>query len=469
MVAMSCLACHQSNDADRGGAKVVSQGQAVAGTPPFNVLILVLDACRADKFGCNGFERPTTPNADAFAKDPDAVVFRDHHVQGTWTKPSTASLFTGLFVHQHGVFKGTEKVPAAGHELYRTTVLPPEADTLAERFRAAGFTTFAAVRNEHLIPDYGFGQGFDEYQALNYSGGDFQLIQKVVGFAERTSGKWFAYLHLSGCHNPFDVDHRDPAYMQRYGFPYDEAGRQRVGVDFTHGEINHTIRDGRVQLDDDDVRFLHLIYEAKLRTVDQRAIGPLLNWLRGNGHYDDSLIILTADHGEELYDHHGYGHGPALWEEVIHVPLIVKFPKGRKPHGLGQEVTALTSAVDLLPSLLALIGRPPVDRLSGVTSLEGTFADYSLAELGGWGWALLQGNYKLFGERRDGPLLFDLHEDPHEQHNLAAAEPDRVASMQGFVGKLRQASSKSATTAPVVEKELPPEVIERLRSLGYLR
>ena len=188
--------------------------------------------------------------------------------------------------------------------------------------------------------------------------------------------------------------------------------------------------------------------------------------LRASGLYDDTLIILTADHGEELYDHGGYAHGHALWEEVVHVPLIVKFPRGGKPAGLGREVDQVTQSIDLLPSLLALAGEQADDTLSGTDIFNGTPRDMAYCETRG-AWMLVQGDRKLI--QGDHAGLFDLARDPGERHDLTAAELPRVASMLKAADALVRMLATGPHTAPVVEDELDQEALDALRSLGYLR
>lgn len=440
-----------------------------AGRGPFNVLIVVLDACRADKLGCYGFERETSPSLDALAKDADAIVFRRHYVQGTWTKPSVASLFTGLYVFQHGVLMDHQRGRGGkrGHPLFKTQILAPSYETLAERFGKAGFFTFGIVKSFQIAREYGFDQGFDRYYLPDEIVGDAARVAETLELVRTSPKRFLGYLHLEACHNPFTRGERSPEYMSRYGFPYDEASRAAAGVDFGGIEIKFAIREKRVTLTPDDVRFLHLAYEAKLRRADETLVAPLLRGLRETGHYDDTLLIVTADHGEELYDHGGYHHGYALWEELTHVPLIVKFPKGRRPAGLGSRVDDLTQSVDILPSLLALAGLPPDPRLPGAPALEGSFKPFALSEILGGGWALVQSRYKLI-EEAGGRRLFDLEADPGERRDLSAADPTRAQAMLEAAGQLKRVIG-AGPEAPVIETELKPEALEALRSLGYIR
>ncbi|MGH7789462.1 MAG: sulfatase family protein [Candidatus Binatia bacterium] len=445
------------------------QGTPAARALPrdLTVLIVVLDACRADKLGCYGFGRATTPHLDALAGDPDGVTFTRHYVQGAWTKPSVASLFTGRFVHQHGITGDYRALP--GGAQFATQTLDARLPTLAEQFQAAGFRTIAAVRNHHPQPAYGFARGFDEYatgRAAHRSDAD-AVDGLLAGL--RAPGRVFGYLHLRGCHQPFRPPTRDAEYIARYGTPYDEAARQAAGVDFTGPAMCDRLRGGQATLQPPDIAFLHLIYEARLRQVDQQVVARLVAGLRAAGRYDDTLLIITADHGEELYDHRGYAHGHALWEEIVRVPLIVKFPRGLKPAGPAR-VTALTRAIDLLPALLDFAALPPLPGLPGRRIFAGEFATQALTERGHFAgtieeWTLIDGDHKLI-ESPTGARLYDLAADPGERHDLAAERPDTTADLRRAAAALR--ADGAAHAAPTMVTELPPGVVEKLRSLGYL-
>jgi len=445
-----------------------SGGGAPAPVGDFSVLVVVLDACRGDKVSSYGFPRETTPQLDALARDPDAVSFRRHYVQGTWTKPSTASLFTGLYVFQHKVLTDHQRGSGRGKRaLFRTQILPASHHTLAERFREAGYFTFGVVKSQQLAREYGFDQGFDRYYLPREVKGDRARVDKALELVRGSPGRFLGYVHLTACHNPFPREERHAGYMERYGFAYDEAARAAAGVDFGDIEIKFAIREKRARTTPDDLRFLHLVYEAKMRQADETSLGPLLQGLRAAGRYDDTLILVSADHGEELLDHGGYHHGYALWEELAHVPLVVKYPKGRRPARLASRVDAFSQSIDVLPSLLTLAGLSEDPRLPGKPALSGSFHPFAFSEIKGGGWALLQGDYKLI-EEEGRARLYDLKTDPGETRDLAPQQAARVEAMRAAAAELRRVVGEGAE-APSIETELDPEAQEALRSLGYIR
>ncbi len=437
----------------------------------FDVLIFVLDACRPDRLGCYGYERPTTPALDALAADPDAVVYRRHYAAGNWTRPATASLLTGTYVHQHGVVNRYAETEGGS---YKLTILADRFMTLAERLRAAGYATFGLVTSYHLSPKYGFAQGFDAYyDPDNLKVGDAGRVSKLIDLIWNLDSAYFAYVHQNACHYPFPAKDRDPEFMAEHGFDYDEKSRAAASVDFAGSEVRDLIADREIELTAEDARFLSLIYDAKLRQVDRQVVAPLIEGLRRAGRFDRTLLIVTADHGEELYEHGGYSHGFAMWEEVIRVPLIVKFPRGMRPPDLPRRVDTLNSNVDLYPSILAFLGLPAEDALVG-RSIFGPPRDGLVLSQGLTDWpapgatdrAVIHGREKLIVERGERSLLFDLGTDPGERRDLAGARGERVLALAELAAAV--GAGGSAAQAPEIEDELRPEVVETLRSLGYL-
>lgn len=437
---------------------------ALEALPDASVLVVILDACRPDKMSLYGYPRPTTPELERVAEDPDAVLFRRHYVQASWTKPSTASLFTGLYPSQHGVYRGTDS--SGGTLRFRSQLLPAAFDTMAEHFQRRGYRTFSVVKATHLLPLFGFGQGFDEVVGPGEIAMDGDRVAAMLEFVRSSPDRFFGYLHLEGCHYPYEVETRDPEYMGEFAIAYDEAARQAAGIDFTRGKIEDEIEAGTRSLEKTDVEFLNLVYEAEMRFADRTSVGTLVRGLEEAGRWDDTLVVVSADHGEALFEHGGYGHGHHVWEELIHVPLLIKFPSGGRPPALGREVGELTSSIDLLPSLLALLGMDVSSALPGRIVFSREFLGYAYAE----SWkpnrhlrALVQGRWKLV-TTPDEPLLFDLESDPRELDNRAGEDAETVAALERLVGEL----ALPARMAPEVDHELPTPLIENLRALGYL-
>jgi arylsulfatase A-like enzyme len=406
---------------------------------------------------------------DAVAAEEDAVVFPRHYVQATWTKPSTASLFTGQFVHRHGVVAGEEaSSTTTSAKAFRTQPLPEEATTLAERLRAAGIPTFGVVKSVHLSATQGFAQGFDRYEVMRKAS-DPERVDRILEMIGDVRGRFFAYAHLMACHNPFPPRDRDPEYLARYGVPYDEAARREAGIDFRRAAIKFDIRDGRVRLDPPDVEFLHRIYEAKLRQTDRSSVARLVEGLRKMGRWDDTLVLFTADHGEALWDHPGtYSHNGILFEEVLHVPLIAKFPKGARPAKLERTFGGLSRAVDVAPTILAWFRVPAnASELSGRDLLADEPPRFALAE-DEHGFALIEGGEKLVATA-EGNRLYDLVADPGETRDLGRERSKRLTELLDRAAALRGRRGPSLQGGETVDEPLDPETLEELRSLGYVQ
>ncbi len=429
-----------------------------------NVLLVVIDGCRPDKLGSYGFERPAAPALDAVAADPDSVVFERHYVQADWTKPSTASLFTGLYLYQHRVALGPE--PAGTP--YWSAVLPAEHVTMAEAFRDAGYFTFGVVRIAHLHPDYGFGQGFAEYR---YFGSDEVARDETLRFVGQSDRPFFGYLHLLGCHGPYPAQDRDRAYMEAFGFDYDEAARAEAGIDFSEPSAWRVADD--LGWTDEDARFLHLVHEARLRKLDRTILDPLFETLRRSGAYDDTLLVVTADHGWELLEHGGYTHGHALWEEIIHVPLVVKFPAGRRPPELDSRWAAPTGQIDLYPTLVGVAGGRIEADLPGIDLFAGQPSELILSERAASDIAVdtatIRGDEKVIHRVEGAPSVFDLAGDPGERNDLAASAEEAIAASDRAIKKLRWTYPMPDIKIDPSSPELTEEQIEALRSLGYIQ
>jgi arylsulfatase A-like enzyme len=434
----------------------------VAG-PPFDVLIVALDACRADRIGAYGYDRPTTPHLDALVTEPDAVLFDRYFVEGNWTKSSTASLFTGLYVHQHGV--------VSGHNLkngntFTTQLLSDDHVTLGEQMRDLGFTTFGVVKSEHLVDKYGFAQGFDFYKGPKGSGGDEGRVRETSRLVESLEQAFFGYVHLNACHHPYPERTRHAEFMEVFGGGYPEKERIAAGVDFTGPEVKHAILRDELELEPADKAYLSVLYDAQLRRVDEVMVAPILTSLKRSGRWDRTLLIVTADHGESLNEHGGYAHGGSLWNEVIHVPLIVKFPAGQRPAALPDRVAAAGSNVDLYPSILSFLDHPVPEWLPGRSLFDDPDPGFVFSQ-GGNEWAVIQGEDKLYVA--DGtPRLFDLAADPGERRDLAASNPDRVGELFQLAQQVRALEASDAGTAVEIETTLSEEARENLRALGYL-
>jgi arylsulfatase A-like enzyme len=427
--------------------------------PP--VLVILIDALRADHVGADGYDRPTTPALDALAAD--GVLFRQAISHSTFTKSSIASLFTGRYPYQHGVYWGSWRETP---ESITSDLLRPQETTLAERLRQRGYLTAAWVQNSHLRAFMGFAQGFVHYRDQQ---GPVTRINRLFRRWLDRAGRYpfFVYLHYIDLHDPYQPP---PPYDTMFGPPADAY----AGVDLAEwGAYLEAVRRGEVELSPEQLAAMQVLYDGQLRFIDDQ-IGLLLADLKRRGLYEKSLIVVTADHGDGFGEHGFIAHSTVPYEELVRVPLIVKLPGERFA---GRKVEAPVGLVDVLPTVLQVAGAPPPgDEVAGCSLLP-------LIEQGEAGWdpvcseavieiaeegaypivAVRTARYKYIHHEKRPDELYDLTADPGEHHNLAPAtegEPLRLAERAQEVVKQRRLAEERI--------ELDEKTIRELKALGYI-
>ena len=429
-----------------------------------NVLLVSIDSLRADHLGFMGYERATSPVMDRLARS--AVVFDNAHSSSSWTLPAHAALMTGLPDSAHGVSRGGRALPAA-------------AETLAEAFRVAGYRTMGFYSGPFLHPVYGFGRGFDEYvDCSSYGLGSADADPKRLHSASHRDvtgpivkrelearvaslgrGPWFVFVHLWDVH----YDYIPPAPYDTM-FDPDYTGSM-TGVNFKRN------RDFKPGMDEADRRHVLALYDGEIAWTDN-TLGSLVRALLAEqGDLDNSIVVVTSDHGDEFLEHGGKGHRRTLYEEVLKIPLLLHWPAGLK----SRRVSEAVGLVDLAPTLLDLAGLPPMASVVGSSlaglARGGVQADRAvLAELNVAPHllsAVVQGQSKLI-TRRHGrrPEYFDLRSDPGEQRPLPADSGGALSGrLRGLLNEAEQRALKPLLLSP---SDLSPAMEEQLRQLGYL-
>ncbi len=384
-------------------ASIALLARAPAHVP--NVLLYVVDCLRADHVGAYGYRKPTTPHLDALARD--GVVAEHAYACGGWTKPSVGCLFTGEQPSGHGarsLADGLSDAPA----------------TLAETFRGAGYATAAWVANPILDTGaWGFGRGFDSFTQLaagnaernvNAEDGDAALLSARFGawLAANRERRFFAYLHSIDAHYPHIAR---PPFAALFGVPPGVQGKEPA------------------------------YYDAEIAYND-RALGQLLDVLRRLDLYDDTLVVVTADHGEHFGEKGFYSHGHSLFDEILHVPMVLKLPgarsAGRRLTGnLGNERLAATlldiAGVAVPPSFQGrsfasdLVREPAQDADILVAELASP-NDVAFAARDSKGLKLIR---RLLPD--NDTLLFDTRTDPGEAVNLWPGGETRAAALSAAV------------------------------------
>ncbi len=422
-----------------------------AGTP--DVIVVTLDTTRADHLSTYGYGRETSSNLTAFARD--ALRFSEARSPAAWTLPGHASLFTGMYPSRHGAHLAGAWLEGESIDGRRRVAFPlaPEVVTLAEALRDRGYQAGAFVANfSYLYRDFGLAQGFARYDdapALL-----FRLPPHVVRFAQRFAPGYclkpfrsareinaaaLEWLDRAPAGRPafLFVNYMEPHQPWLAPPPYDRWARdlpdahRLAAMDL----YTHAVR----EFSEAERNFIVANYDGQVAAMDG-ALGELLAALRARGRYENALVIVTADHGEFLGEHGQVGHvGRMLYEPVLHVPLVVKFPGPTPPRG---EATDPVQLVDVLPTVLAVAGAPVPPGVQGEALLQVTHP--SMAEedinpflVSRYGETynrgvrvIYDGPYKLITTSRGQQMLFDLTTDPGEANDLAGREPERVAALR---------------------------------------
>ena len=408
------------------------------GRPRPNVLILVMDTTRGDRVSINGYPRPTTPRLEQLAKD--AVTFANAWAPEGWTGPTHASLFTGLDPKHHGFIESNR--PFLGEE----------STTLAERLLAEGYKTACYSNNWVVSPEWGLAQGCELYEAMykveRTATPARETHRRALAWAIERKAKgepFYLFINDIEPHVPYEPA-RDVA--QRFlpaDVPEDEV---QAAMKFNHPDGMGYIF-GAVEVSDAKIRLFSDLYDAEIAALDHE-IGTLIDGLRDAGILDETIVVITADHGENLGDHGLLDHKFSLHRTLTHVPLLVRWP------GVfdgGRKVDDVVRLVDVAPTILDLLGLER-EGLDG-TSLRGDVTGRrAYAVWGAWRRAeeemkqryptgdlspLLLSIEAVTAERHhfirysDGrEELYDLAVDPAETTNLAEREPalrDRMYSL----------------------------------------
>jgi arylsulfatase A-like enzyme len=428
---------------------------------PPNLILISLDTTRRDHTSVYGYERANTPNLEKLAAE--GVRFALAYAPSSTTGPSHATLFTSLHPITHGVVKNGR-------------VLTPPHRTLAERLRERGWTTAGVVSSYVLDARFGYAQGFDHWdddfdpatatvRNEQWEGAPVEVFDRTADATTARAVAWldasrdaslpfFLFVHYFDPHAPW----LPPAALARAFPPADGPGG--------------------------DLRTLKARYDAEIAFTDQQ-LGVLFDALDERGLAENTIVAVTADHGEGLMQHGLLLHGAQIYEEQVRVPLLLRWP-GQLP--AGRVIEGAVSLIDLAPTLLELAGVPVEarDALQGrslVPVIEGRepvdpsqpiflFRQHyergfdSGVPVAGEQYAVRLGDWKLIlGPEEGTRQLFDVARDPRERRNLAAEQPERAAELERRIAEWR-AQHARAETAP---EAISPEDLERLRALGYVQ
>ena len=406
--------------------------------PDMNVLVISFDALRPDALGLYGYHRDTSPNLDRFATE--ALVFENAYTAAPATPTSFAAAFTGSYPYR--VFLGWQLLPQT---------------TLAQVMKEQGRFTFALMNNVQVAPERNFGLGFDVYHGASI--GDRQLLKAVRKILRKHRKEpFFGWVHFISPHTPYN--YRD---LSSHLAPRQEKGRfaESVGAYYevhSGGELERAR-----ELYDGEVFFADYLF------------GEVLEQLESLDLLDRTIIVVTADHGEEFMEHGRVGH-KSLYEQVIQIPMMIRHPT----HLQGSRTKAPYSNVDLLPTVASILGFEQPGYVDGI-DLRQPFDQsrvritIGMTDKERYEISAEQSGHKLIQvctpEYREE--LYDLNADAGEQHDLILDDPAMAGELADALLDLigiepcQLIANSNRGRAP--QDLLSPEQIEQLKSLGYIQ
>lgn len=437
-----------------------------------NIILISIDTLRADHLGCYGYERETSPHIDALASD--GVIFLNTYASSPWTLPSHMSLLTSL----HGV----------NHQVaHENDAMDPSIPTLADILRTYQYYCAALTGGGFVSAKYGFSKGFNSYSdeggVLRQDSAE-HLFHAAARWLDREKDKgFFLFLHTFQPHSPYacPYPYKSMFLEENDRWRHLDLMSHLGGMSGIYKEMTEKERKNVIGL-----------YDGEIRYTDEKLIGPLIAMLKDTGLYDRTMIIFTSDHGEEFFEHHGWGHGHSLYDESLKVPLIIKFPASRFR---GRRIPDIISLVDIFPTVLEnsgigfsgldIDGRSLMPLITGKEKGDRMFlADVAanvLASRIPQRIAMNRGKEKLILNKNFGPEalgffvypppvlspveLYDLASDPAEQKNIAHERSSLANQIIRRIDEITKAARKKKTGKLAMDEELR----EQLRALGYIR
>ena len=422
-----------------------------------HVIIISADALRSDHLGCYGYQRDTSPFIDQFSKE--SVLFENASSHAPWTLPSFATLFTSLY-------------PSFHKTTTRFSSLSDSHIVLAELLREKNYLTAAFNKNGFLAARRGFAQGFDWYRSeATFDKSEDERVQEISKWLDRhREKKTFLFVHFLEPHSPYTPP---PEYKRKF-----TNGEKTM--DTTTDNLVLMNQNGTVVREEERAYMMDL-YDAEISYLDS-VFGKLIQKLKDLGIYDSSLILFMSDHGEEFQDHGKWMHTNSLYQELVHVPLILKFPKtaGMK----GKRISANVGLIDVMPTLLEYLKVQPRGLIQG-KSLIPILLGKNHSERAVF---LERNDNQLFAVRHksmkyilQGPSsskeqpreeLYNLQMDPAEKRNITNMHPELLQFFRDVHGKFLESLAKYEKTShgqKATTIELSAEEEEQLHALGYVQ
>jgi arylsulfatase A-like enzyme len=439
--------------------------------PGTNIILISLDTLRADHLGFSQYSRETSPNLDKLLDD--SVVFSNCYSTAPSTLRSHMSLMTGLNPIRHQVYTQQD-------------MLHPDIPTLADILRVNSYTSAAFTGGGRVSAVFGFAKGFDRYYENKSSWLDKDtpenLLEKGLGWLDNNRDKInFLFLHTYQPHDPY-------SNSSEYGQIFREKEHRWDRIELF--KYLHQIESPQlfqyIPLTDQQKENIVALYDGEIRYTDECLIKPLVEALKKLEIYEKTMIIITSDHGEEFFEHGMWMHGGQLYNELIKVPLIIKYPYSKHK---GIKVSKNVSLTDIVPTILNELnieyektdfdGKDLKPLIRGL-SREERYCFSEIPVKGNLGKvSVVHKKYKLIFNRivfedrfqeqapSDELELYNLENDPGEKHNIANTEEEMVRYLMTKIDGYLRTKPKTKSTGektPVIDEELR----KRLKALGYI-
>ncbi len=433
------------------GSNTASQPTGTRGAKPPNVVVILLDTLRADVLSFYGADEERAPYLAQLAAQ--GTVFENAFSTSTWTAPSTASMLTGMYPDRHGVTRGFLAQFREGEAVDEGVLgemellsISSDTPTLAERFKQAGYDTYALASNVNIGPEMAFDRGFDEFERHDLQPAKF-LRDRLMDMRQRIDASdkpSFVYLHFNDVHKPYELRPR-----------FYKKGANR---DETQEKLE--------------------LYKSELGYLDSflARIHQSMEW------GDDTLIVVVADHGEEFKDHGQYYHEFTLHVELNQIPFLIRAPGLRVHPG---RVAENVSLIDVVPTIFDLIGVSSPgdmdgrslasfcrsdDKRSGLTQESAALIERPLIlhrfEDGEDLWGVILEDWKLI-QSDLGVLLYDLKNDPKELNEVSSENVELALQLIAILDEHRDRGSNPQSMRTQVD--IDQDLLDRLKAIGYVK
>ncbi len=424
----------------------------------YNLIYIILDAASAAHFSCYGYSKETTPITDNFAKK--STLFFNAYSVAVFTRTSTASLFTSLYPGSHKVFN-------------ITTVLPEEAETLAEIFQKNGYKTGMFSTTTNISKESGLAQGFQDYFYFPYDVPPSKIIKKGIKWLKNNrNNRFFLYMHLRQPHYPLDAP-------MSFRIKFTPSEQKKL---LYRGNLIHEIYVGKIFASEQLKEYVKSQYDANLNYIDF-SLDELFSYIFKEEINKNTVVIISSDHGESLGEHDWmgksyFGHGSELHKKSIWIPLIIYYPEQTST----KIVKSIIENIDVAPTVIELLGlRTNLKAMQGQSFAHCLFSNDCYTK----SIAFSQiGNYKavsainekfhiIFYPSTKYWKFYNLEENPAEEesfdfHNSFLDEYYKYQILQYIRENmvLGRVLTKNWSQKEIV---LSPKEIEQLKALGYIR